>query len=100
MTLYVPGSRLSYHVFARTASTPTRRAAPTNAATLGASRRNTRAWSHVLQLESIRSIGHRMGSPARALRVAVVGSGPAAFYAAGHLLDGNDGVQVDMIERL
>ncbi len=36
-----------------------------------------------------------------ALRVAVVGSGPAAFYAAGHLLASEDPpVEVDMIERL
>jgi ferredoxin--NADP+ reductase len=33
------------------------------------------------------------------LRVAVVGSGPAGFYAAGALL-GAEGVEVDMIERL
>ena len=33
-----------------------------------------------------------------ALRVAVVGSGPAAFYAAGHLLTNE--AEVDMIERL
>jgi len=38
---------------------------------------------------------------ARSLRVAVVGSGPAAFYAAGHLLASEDPpVEVDMIERL
>ena len=36
----------------------------------------------------------------RPLRVAVVGSGPAAFYAAGHLLDTQHGAQVDMVERL
>jgi ferredoxin--NADP+ reductase len=36
----------------------------------------------------------------RALRVAVVGSGPAAFYAAGHLLDAERPAEVDMIERL
>jgi ferredoxin--NADP+ reductase len=36
----------------------------------------------------------------RPLRVAVVGSGPAAFYAAGHLLDADLPVEVDMIERL
>ena len=41
-----------------------------------------------------------MSSPAGALRVAVVGSGPAAFYAAGHLLDAAEGAQVEMIERL
>jgi len=35
-----------------------------------------------------------------ALRVAVVGSGPAGFYAAGHLLDAGEPVEVDMIERL
>ena len=35
------------------------------------------------------------------LRIAVIGSGPASFYAAGHLLKGAaDGVDVDMIERL
>ena len=35
------------------------------------------------------------------LRVAVVGSGPAAFYAAGHLLASEDPrVEVDLIERL
>lgn len=34
------------------------------------------------------------------LRVAVVGSGPAGFYAAGHLLGADIPVQVDLIERL
>jgi ferredoxin/flavodoxin---NADP+ reductase len=34
------------------------------------------------------------------LRVAVVGSGPAGFYAAGPLLDADVPVEVDMIERL
>src|SRR5947207_2850382 len=35
------------------------------------------------------------------IRVAVVGSGPAGFYAAGHLLkDAGAPVEVDMIERL
>jgi ferredoxin--NADP+ reductase len=38
--------------------------------------------------------------PADALRVAVVGSGPAGFYAAGALLDAEPGFEVDMIERL
>jgi ferredoxin--NADP+ reductase len=36
----------------------------------------------------------------RPLRVAVVGSGPAGFYAAGHLLASDVPVEVDMIERL
>ena len=37
----------------------------------------------------------------RQLRVAVVGSGPAAFYAASHLLSSDDPtVEVDLIERL
>jgi ferredoxin--NADP+ reductase len=35
-----------------------------------------------------------------ALRVAVVGSGPAGFYAAGALLSAETPVEVDMIERL
>ena len=34
------------------------------------------------------------------LRVAVVGSGPAGFYAAGHLLASDVDVEVDMVERL
>jgi ferredoxin/flavodoxin---NADP+ reductase len=34
------------------------------------------------------------------LRVAIVGSGPAGFYAAGALLDAEVQVEVDMIERL
>ena len=36
----------------------------------------------------------------RPLRVAVVGSGPAGFYAAGHLLAAEAPVEVDVIERL
>jgi ferredoxin--NADP+ reductase len=36
----------------------------------------------------------------RPLRVAVVGSGPAGFYAAGQLLDADMPIEVDMIERL
>jgi ferredoxin/flavodoxin---NADP+ reductase len=34
------------------------------------------------------------------VRVAVIGSGPAAFYAAGHLLAAERPIEVDMIERL
>ncbi|MCL2770569.1 MAG: FAD-dependent oxidoreductase, partial [Solirubrobacterales bacterium] len=35
------------------------------------------------------------------IRIAVIGSGPAGFYAAGHLLKDSTGqVEVDMIERL
>src|SRR6202035_575346 len=35
------------------------------------------------------------------IRVAVIGSGPAGFYAAGHLLkDSGGSVEVDMLERL
>jgi ferredoxin--NADP+ reductase len=34
------------------------------------------------------------------LRVAVVGSGPAGFYAAGALLSADEPVEVDMLERL
>jgi ferredoxin--NADP+ reductase len=39
-------------------------------------------------------------SPDRPLRVAVVGSGPAGFYAAGHLLASDAAVEVDVLERL
>ena len=35
-----------------------------------------------------------------ALRVAIVGSGPAGFYAAGALLATDVPVEVDMLERL
>jgi ferredoxin/flavodoxin---NADP+ reductase len=35
------------------------------------------------------------------IRIAVIGSGPAGFYTAGHLLkDGPESLEVDMIERL
>ena len=37
--------------------------------------------------------------PGTPLRVAIVGSGPAGFYAADHLLK-REGVEVDMIDRL
>ncbi len=41
------------------------------------------------------------GTPGHPLRVAVVGSGPAGFYAAGHLLSAKDlSVEVDMFDRL
>jgi ferredoxin--NADP+ reductase len=36
----------------------------------------------------------------RPLRVAIVGSGPAGFYAAGALLGGEPPVEVDLLERL
>src|SRR3954452_25359918 len=42
-----------------------------------------------------------MSSPARPLRVAVVGAGPAGLYAADYLtVDGDGRVRVDLIERL
>src|SRR2546421_5531888 len=42
-----------------------------------------------------------MSSPARPLRVAVVGAGPAGLYAADYLtIDGDGTVRVDLIERL
>jgi ferredoxin--NADP+ reductase len=41
-----------------------------------------------------------MADSERPLRVAVVGSGPAGFYAAGALLAGEAPAEVDMIERL
>ena len=39
-------------------------------------------------------------APDSPLRVAVVGSGPAGFYAAGHLLAAEVDVEVDLLERL
>ncbi len=43
----------------------------------------------------------RPGSPEHPLRVAIVGSGPTGFYAAGQLLQAPDlDVRVDMFERL
>jgi ferredoxin--NADP+ reductase len=39
-------------------------------------------------------------SSGTSLRVAVVGSGPAGFYAAGALLDAEPAFEVDMLERL
>ncbi|HLM08428.1 MAG TPA: FAD-dependent oxidoreductase [Thermoleophilaceae bacterium] len=45
-----------------------------------------------------------VGTPEHPLRVAIVGSGPAGFYAAGHLLKSKSHpdlcVQVDMFDRL
>ncbi len=43
----------------------------------------------------------RLGSAERPLRVAIVGSGPAGFYAADHLLRQEDvAVEVDVFDRL
>ena len=40
-------------------------------------------------------------TPDTPIRIAVIGSGPAGFYAAGHLLkDAGERMEVDMIERL
>jgi ferredoxin--NADP+ reductase len=42
-----------------------------------------------------------IGSPKKPLRAAIVGSGPAGFYAAEHLLKRDDiAVEVDMFDRL
>jgi ferredoxin/flavodoxin---NADP+ reductase len=42
-----------------------------------------------------------LGTPEKPLRVAIVGSGPAGFYAAEHLLKRDDvTVEVDMFDRL
>ena len=45
--------------------------------------------------------GPAAASPdARPLRVAIVGSGPAGFYAANALLSAEPPVEVDLLERL
>jgi ferredoxin--NADP+ reductase len=42
-----------------------------------------------------------MTDPPSPIRIAVIGSGPAGFYAAGHLLkDSSERIEVDMFERL
>jgi ferredoxin--NADP+ reductase len=41
-----------------------------------------------------------LGSQERALRVAIVGSGPSGFYTAGELLKQNLNMKVDMFDRL
>src|SRR5262249_36890302 len=42
----------------------------------------------------------QLGTEARPLRVAIVGAGPAGYYAADHLLRADAVVEVDMIDRL
>ena len=47
------------------------------------------------------SLSSPIGTPENPLRVAIVGSGPAGFYAAGQLLsDAGRSVQVEMFDRL
>ena len=42
-----------------------------------------------------------MTDPTSPIRIAIIGSGPAGFYAAGHLLSESSGrIEVDMLERL
>jgi ferredoxin--NADP+ reductase len=41
-----------------------------------------------------------IGTEASPLRVAIIGSGPSAFYAADHLLKQNLVIQIDMFDRL
>src|SRR3954466_13908367 len=42
-----------------------------------------------------------LGTPANPLRVAIIGSGPSGFYAAGHLqAQANLSVEIDMFDRL
>ena len=45
-------------------------------------------------------MGNKLGSEARPLRAAIVGSGPSGFYAASALLNADAHVEVDMFERL
>ena len=46
-------------------------------------------------------MSHTIGSQTRPLRVAIIGSGPAAFYAANNLLKKSEiHITVDMFDRL
>ena len=45
-------------------------------------------------------MSHELGSEARPLRVAIIGSGPSGFYAAEALLKSDPHIEVDMFERL
>src|SRR6202034_3440265 len=46
-------------------------------------------------------VSYRSGTPENPLRVAIIGSGPAGFYAARQLLASQDPVvEVDMFDRL
>jgi len=45
-------------------------------------------------------VSHELGSEARPLRVAIIGSGPSGFYAAEALLKSDPHIEVDMFERL
>src|SRR5687767_8341774 len=90
MTLYVPGRRLSHHI---QPIQPNATVANRTTAAISITRpalRTTLGWRSVSD-----------DGAGRPLRVAVVGSGPAAFYAAGHLLSSEDPpAEVDMVERL
>ena len=52
-------------------------------------------------MDNLSSMSDVLGSAERPLRVAIVGAGPAGFYAAGQLLSSSDPVvRVDMYDRL
>ena len=53
-----------------------------------------------LRLLALTPLLHRSRDHLAPLRVAVVGSGPAGFYAAGALLSADPPAEVDLIERL
>ena len=90
MTLYVSGRRLSHHMSPIQPRAPAPSKATSAISVPRAALRTTLGWRSVSD-----------DGAGRHLRVAVVGSGPAAFYAAGHLLASDDPpVEVDLIERL
>ena len=53
-------------------------------------------------MQAVRSFSStpRSSTPSPDIRVAIIGSGPAGFYAAAKLIEKHDGVVVDMYERL
>ena len=99
MTLYVSGSRLSYQAQASQPSAPTASSAAAPATSLRTSRADGMERTVAGAARTIICM-HAASTESRQLRVAVVGSGPAAFYAAGALLAADPPAEVDMLERL
>ena len=101
-------SRCSRSASGRTRTSPRPRSEdrPSAAAAMHEWRSRIASWRHPIrgfgEVDPLpfRPLGH-LGTPENPLRVAIVGSGPAGFYAAEHLLKREDvAVEVDMFDRL